>query len=102
VLLINLASAILAGFNLAITSGLVAYSLRTRKTYRGNMFSGSMSIFVLSTLFFFFAALLRVGLTWGIMVDELEPLEIGARSIAFLSLLAFAFKYFREWTRFRA
>jgi hypothetical protein len=98
--LVNLASAILAGFNLAVTLGLVAYSLKTRKAYRGNMFSGSMSIFVLSTLFFFLAALLRVGLTCGIMTNELEPLEIGVRSLAFLSLLAFAFKYFEEWTRF--
>ncbi len=100
--MVNLASAILAGFNLAVTLGLVAYSLKTRTTYRGNMFSGSMSIFVLSTLFFFFAALLRVGLTWDIMTDDLEPFEIGVRSLAFLSLLAFAFKYFKEWTRFRA
>lgn len=99
--MVNLACAILAGFNLAVTFGLVAYGLLTRTRYRGNMFSGSMSIFVLSTLFFFFAALLRVGLAWDIMTDELEPLEIGVRSLAFLSLLAFAFRYFKDWTRFR-
>jgi hypothetical protein len=66
------------------------------------MFSGSMSIFALSTLFFFLAALLRVGLSLEIMTHELETLEIGVRSLAFLSLLAFAFKYFKDWTRFRA
>jgi len=99
--LVNLPSAILAGLNLAVTFGLVAYSLKTRTTYKGNMFSQSMSIFALSTLFFFLAALLRVGLSFEIMTHELEPLEIGIRSLAFLSLLAFAFKYFKEWTRFR-
>jgi hypothetical protein len=100
--LVNLLSEILAGLNLAVTFGLVAYGLRTRTTYKGNMFSGSMSIFALSTLFFFLAALLRVGLSLEIMTHELETLEIGVRSLAFLSLLAFAFKYFKDWTRFRA
>jgi hypothetical protein len=98
--LVNVFSALVAGFNVAITFGLVVYSLRTKGVYKGEKFRRSMSGFTRSAMFFLFAAMLRVSLIWDIMPDYLEPLEIGVRSVAFLLLFKFSMEHFRDWKKF--
>jgi drug/metabolite transporter (DMT)-like permease len=100
--LIHLLSAIVAGLNVAITFGLVLYSLKTRSIYKGDMFKRSVSFFTRSAVFFFLAAVLRISLVLEIIPNRLEPLEIGTRSVAFLLLFAFAVNFFRDWSRARA
>ena len=91
-------SAAINAVNVLLTLVLFIYSLKIRGFFKGKSEVGSTTpIFAAATFFLLLAAVFRAGLIWGNLAPAFQPLELGARTVGFILLLWFAYRYARIW-----
>lgn len=97
--MVNYVSAAINLVNIALTFGLLFYTLRIGRIFKGSKLIGKTTpIFTGAAFFLFLAAVFRAALVWGYFTSDLEPLELGTRTIGFILLFVFALSYVRAWT----
>jgi hypothetical protein len=96
--LVNYASLAINAVNVALTLGLVFYTLRINRFFKGGTIGKPTPIFSAAAFFLFLAAVFRAALLWGYFTPDFEPLELGTRTVGFILLFAFAYYYVRAWS----
>ena len=97
-LLVDYISASINAINILLTLALFVYSLKIREFFKGKSQVGSTTpIFSAAAFFLFLAAVFRAGLIWGNLAPAFQPLELGTRTVGFVLLLCFAYRYARVW-----
>lgn len=97
--MVNSASLAINAINVALTLGLVFYTLRISKFFKGGAIGRTTPYFVGAAFFLFMAAVFRAALHWGYFTGEFEPFELTTRTIGFVLLFAFAYKYAQAWLK---
>lgn len=96
--MLNVPSAIINAINILLCFGMVVYSVKWYKIFRGGRTQNGLVLMITSVSFFLLAAIASGTRIWGIVPAELDYLELTVRMVAFLALFASLVMIVRTWS----
>jgi glucose dehydrogenase len=94
----NFPTVLFNAVNILLCLGMLVYSVRWYHLFRGAKMQKGISFFVVSILFFLFAALARAALVWTIFSADLDYVDISIRTVAFVFLFLALMRTVQAWT----
>jgi hypothetical protein len=95
---VNTLAAVFNVVNILLCIGMVVYSVKWLRLFRGGKFQRAIEALVASVCFFLTAAIARAALIWNIFPTELQYVDIFIRFFAFLFLFSAIALIVRQWT----
>lgn len=86
-------------FNVAVTIGLLLYSVKVYGLFKGGTIGGSIRILIGSAFFTALAVIVRSAIEWQLLGRNFGSVELILRSFGFVLLFVFVFYLFRHVSR---
>ncbi len=96
--MLSIFAAVVNAVNILLCIGMVVYSFKWLRIFRGAIMHRGLEVLVVSVSFFLIAAIARAALVWEIFPLELEYVDISIRSIAFVFLFSAIVLIVRDWS----
>jgi hypothetical protein len=96
--MISILAAVVNAANILLCIGMVVYSIKWLRLFRGGIMHRGLEVLVVSVSFFLIAAIARAALVWDIFPAELEYVDISVRSIAFVFLFSAIVLIVHTWS----
>jgi glucose dehydrogenase len=98
--MVNFPTALFNAVNILLCLGMLVYSVKWYRYFRGGRVQSGASCFVIAVLFFLFAAIARAALIWTVFSADLDYVDISIRTVAFVFLFLALMRTVEGWTSF--
>lgn len=89
--------AVFNAVNILLCIGMLFYSVKWLRLFRGGKMQNGLYALVASVTFFLIAAISRAALLWNLLPAELQGIDTSIRTIAFVLLFAALLLIVRHW-----
>jgi len=96
--MVNFPTAFFNAVNILLCLGMLVYSVKWYRLFRGGIMQKALSFLVISILFFLFSAIARAALIWTIFSADLDYVDISIRTVAFGFLFLALMRTVQAWT----
>ena len=95
--MVNFPTALFNAVNILLCLGMLVYSVKWYRLFRGGIMQKALGFLVISVLFFLFAAIARAALIWTIFSPDLDYVDITIRTVAFVFLFLGLVQAVHSW-----